>query len=107
MGINMSTDSQTDYAEIFKALSDPNRLLVLELLGSGEQCACTLLESMHINQSTLSHHMKILCSCGLVCSRKVGKWTHYAINPVTYKHIKNYLSALTNALPQTRSNSCN
>lgn len=48
-------------AIVFKALSDPDRLMILERLQSRERCACELLEDLDIVQSTLSHHMKILC----------------------------------------------
>lgn len=67
-------------ARIFKAFCDENRLAILALLQSGEKCACRLLEELNIQQSTLSHHMKILCDAGIVNSRKDGKWTHYAIS---------------------------
>lgn len=67
-------------ARVFKALCDVNRLKILELLQSGEKCACILLEKMNISQSTLSHHMKILCDSGIVAYRKEGKWTHYSID---------------------------
>ena len=65
--------------KVFKAFCDENRLQVLELLRSGEKCACVLLEKLQISQSTLSHHMKILCESGVVVARKDGKWTHYSI----------------------------
>ena len=64
---------------VFKALSDENRIRILKLLHSGEMCACKLLEELNISQSTLSHHMKILCDAGIVAGRKEGKWTHYSI----------------------------
>jgi ArsR family transcriptional regulator, arsenate/arsenite/antimonite-responsive transcriptional repressor len=67
-------------ARVFKAFCDENRLMILELLKTGEKCACKLLEDLNIGQSTLSHHMKILCDSGVVKSRKDGKWTHYSIN---------------------------
>lgn len=66
-------------AKLFKALSDSNRLIILDILSSGEKCACKLLEALNINQSTLSHHMSILCDANIVTSRKEGKWTHYKI----------------------------
>lgn len=68
-------------AKIFKAFCDENRLKILELLQTGEKCACVLLESLKISQPTLSHHMKILCESGIVTGRKEGKWTHYSISP--------------------------
>lgn len=67
-------------ARVFKAFCDENRLMILELLKTGEKCACKLLEDLNIGQSTLSHHMKILCDSGVVESRKDGKWTHYSIS---------------------------
>lgn len=68
-------------AKMFKAFCDENRLRILELLRSGEKCACRLLEELHISQSTLSHHMKLLCDAGVVRGRKEGKWVHYSIDP--------------------------
>ena len=68
-------------AKVFKALCDPNRLMIIEMLQGGEKCACKLLEDLNIVQSTLSHHMKILCDSGLVVGRRDGKWTHYSIHP--------------------------
>ena len=67
-------------AKIFKAFCDENRLKILKMLQSGEKCACDLLDDLNISQSTLSHHMKILCESGVVTSRKDGKWTHYSIS---------------------------
>ena len=66
-------------ARVFKAFCDENRLMILEMLQSGEKCACKLLDELKISQSTLSHHMKILCESGIVSSRKDGKWTHYSL----------------------------
>ncbi|MCU7378938.1 metalloregulator ArsR/SmtB family transcription factor [Clostridiales Family XIII bacterium ASD5510] len=67
-------------ARMFKAFCDENRLKILELLRNGEQCACMLLEELNISQSTLSHHMRILCDSGIVDGRKEGKWMYYSIS---------------------------
>ena len=48
-------------AVIFKAFCDENRIRIIQLLRSGEKCACRLLEEINVTQPTLSHHMKILC----------------------------------------------
>lgn len=71
-----------DTARVFKAFCDENRIQILELLRSGEKCACKLLDDLNVTQSTLSHHMKILCDAGVVQGRKEGKWVHYSIDPV-------------------------
>lgn len=68
-------------ASVFKALCDPRRQRILELLQGGEKCACVLIEEMGMPQSSLSYHMKILCESGIVSGREEGKWTHYCISP--------------------------
>ena len=44
-------------AKVFKAFCDENRLMILEMLQSGEKCACHLLDNLNISQYTLSHDM--------------------------------------------------
>ena len=64
-----------DVALICRALGDANRLQIVQMLSDGEKCGCKLLEKFEITQPTLSHHMKILCECGLVETRKERKWS--------------------------------
>ena len=80
---------------IFKAFCDEKRLNILKLLQSGEKCACSLLEELDIGQSTLSHHMRILCDSGVVTSRKEGKWSYYSINEQGVKKAKMLLDEFT------------
>lgn len=83
-------------AKVFKAFCDENRLQILEMLRGGEKCGCKLLEELKISQSTLSHHMKILCDSGIVSGRKVGKWTHYSIDRQGSERAAVLLLELTN-----------
>lgn len=83
------------YAKIFKALCDEQRLIILELLRSGNKCACELLENIDIGQSSLSYHMKILVESGIVESRQDGKWTHYKISEQGSRDAINILKKLT------------
>lgn len=69
-----------DTAAIFKAFCDENRLQILTLLRERELCAYQLQEALEIGQSTLSHHMKVLCKSGIVSCRREGKWTYYRIS---------------------------
>lgn len=69
-----------EVARVFKAFCDPRRLQILELLRSGEKCACMLQGELDFGQSALSYHMKILCESGIVASRQEGKWTHYRLS---------------------------
>lgn len=67
-------------SNLMKAFCDENRVRILLLLSTGEKSACRLLEGIDIAQSTMSHHMKILCDSGIVTGRKEGKWMHYSIS---------------------------
>ena len=84
-----------EHSIYFKALSDPNRLMIIDMLSCGELCACVILEKFNITQPTLSHHMKILCDCGLVNGRKEGKWIYYSLDFESIKSFKKFLEALT------------
>lgn len=84
-----------DHARVFKAFCDENRLMILEMLQSGEKCACVLLEKLDISQPTLSHHMKILCESNIVSSRKESKWTYYSISRSGSQHALDLLNRLT------------
>ena len=79
----------------FKALADPNRLMIVDMLSCGERCACMILERLQISQPTLSHHMGILRGCGLVKGRKEGKWMHYSLDMRKTRKMKNFLCAIT------------
>jgi ArsR family transcriptional regulator, arsenate/arsenite/antimonite-responsive transcriptional repressor len=69
--------------------------MILEMLQSGDKCACKILEDLNIVQSTLSNHMKILCESGIVSSHRVGKWTHYSLNKEGCETAKNLLFEIT------------
>jgi len=88
-------NNHLNHAQVFKAFCDENRLMILEMLHSGEKCACILLEKLEISQPTLSHHMKILCDSGIVSARKDGKWTHYSISESGSRYALELLKRLT------------
>ena len=83
-------------ARVFKAMSDENRLKILELLHERDCNASELLDEMDFGQSTLSHHMKILLNAGVVQARKNGKWTYYTLHKEAYEQMidwmKHYVS---------------
>lgn len=69
-----------DYARVFGALADPNRVEIVDMLRDGTMCACKILEKFHFTQPTLSYHMKYLVDSGLVTVNKVGVWNKYSLN---------------------------
>lgn len=87
-------DFYNQRAQTMKALSDPNRLVILDYLKEGEQCACKLLEQLHITQPTLSHHMRILNEAGLVLCRRDGKWIHYRLNLDKFIELKELIEGI-------------
>jgi ArsR family transcriptional regulator len=67
--------------EIFKALSDENRLRILFLLSKRDLCVCELEACLMMKQSNLSRHLAALSRAGLVDRYKVAQWAHYRIHP--------------------------
>lgn len=84
-----------EHSLFFKALSDPNRIMIVDMLSCGELCACTILEAFSLSQPTLSHHMKILCRSGLVVPRKDGKWTHYSLNREKFSELISFINNIS------------
>jgi ArsR family transcriptional regulator len=81
--------------KVFKALGDPKRAMIVDMLSCGELCVCMILEQFKISQSTLSYHMKFLCDCGLVRGRTEGKWTYYSLDADTIIKTKQFFSGIT------------
>lgn len=69
-------------AEVFQALSDPNRLRILELLRKGGHplCVNAIAGQIGISQSAISQHLKVLRQQGLVQVKKEGYYKHYSLN---------------------------
>lgn len=87
--------TREEVAVVCKAMSDANRLKIIEMLTKGEKCGCELLDELQVTQPTLSHHMKVLGDCELVSSRRDGKWSYYTINCDRFKEYKDYISAIS------------
>ena len=66
-------------SKILKAIADPKRLKIVDMLSCGELCACKILEAFHITQPTLSHDMKVLLAAGVVQDRREGKNIYYSL----------------------------
>jgi ArsR family transcriptional regulator, arsenate/arsenite/antimonite-responsive transcriptional repressor len=62
-----------------KALSEPNRIRILSALEGRELCVCQIAELLDVTQSTLSCHLRVLKTAGLVEARRQGRWMHYTL----------------------------
>lgn len=100
------TNIHEEHAKVFKAFCDENRLQILQLLRSGEKCACVLLEYLNLGQSGLSYHMKILVESGVVESRQDGKWMHYKISEKGSAYAYALLKELTTPATVSEGNQC-
>ncbi len=68
-----------DAVKVFKALADPTRLRIVRLLRQGELCVCELMFVLEMEQSRVSHHMRILREAGLAEDRREGRWIIYRV----------------------------
>lgn len=84
----------TNTVMVLKAMADETRLKIIEMLCSGELCACKILENFNITQPTLSYHMKILCDSGIVEGRRDGAWMRYTINKEKFEEMQGILNSL-------------
>lgn len=70
-------------ANIAKALGDPIRLTIVDVLRkhAGKVCVCELVPLFHLSQPTVSHHLKVLREAGIVGSEREGLWAYYYVRP--------------------------
>jgi len=86
-----------DLALRLKALSDPTRLQLLELVAAhpgGRACICDLTEPLGVTQPTVSHHMKLLAEAGFVTREQRGKWAYYTIQPQALADVGRHVAGL-------------
>lgn len=87
--------SMVDKTKIFKALSDSNRLRILNALQQKMLCVCEIKELLDLANSTVSQHLKILKDAGFIIEEKDGRWVNYMIHPnPSDNRIKEILNSL-------------
>ena len=99
-GVRVMEQIYIDTAKILKAISDPKRLRIVDMLSCGELCACKILEAFHITQPTLSHDMRVLIEAKIVSDRREGKNIYYSLN-------KEYLQIFEQTLQRILSEKTN
>src|SRR5215472_2375233 len=77
----LSDEEASATAELFKALADPARVRIVNLLASADEpvCACNLNEPVGLSQPTVSHHLKKLVAVGLLDREQRGKWAYFSL----------------------------
>jgi ArsR family transcriptional regulator len=98
--------SSVDIILIFKALSEPIRVDVIELLKEQEMCVCDLCDRLNVAQSKLSFHLKTLKEAGLVRSRQEGRWIYYRLNLSRLVELEDYLAEFRRYSPRLPARVC-
>lgn len=80
-------DEYAKTAERLKALAEPTRLQIIEMLDQEEMCVCEMLEKLRMSQPAVSHHLKILRQAEIITDRKEGKWVFYSLNAAGYAQL--------------------
>ena len=93
----MQENRLSQFTELFAALSDPTRLRLLGLMAGGEVSVGYLSDATGESQPKVSRHLAYLRDCGIVKTRRDGKWIYYAINELDDHGLANVLSAAIDA----------
>ena len=91
---DVERDQATRMAEVAKALGDPVRLQLVDVLRkhAGKVCVCELVPLFDISQPTLSHHLKRLREAGIVDSERRGLWAYYYVIPDSLNELSTWLT---------------
>jgi ArsR family transcriptional regulator, arsenate/arsenite/antimonite-responsive transcriptional repressor len=86
-----------DAVKVFKALADPTRLRIMLLLQVRELCVCELTYILGMEQSRISHHMRILREAGLAEDLRRGRWMIYRIPARSREFVNGLIAGLSRA----------
>ena len=81
----MQSQQVTRMSKALKALSDSNRIRILEILVTGEYCVSDLVERLQIDQPKVSHHLAILRSANVIKSRRDGRHINYSLRSAVHR----------------------
>uniref|UniRef100_UPI003F49A9BE metalloregulator ArsR/SmtB family transcription factor n=1 Tax=Nonomuraea sp. CA-252377 TaxID=3240003 RepID=UPI003F49A9BE len=91
-----------DLAVMLKAVADPVRLRLLSMIGShagGEACVCDLTDAFDLTAPTISHHLRVLRTAGLIDGERRGTWVYYRIIPQTVNRLGALFAPLAEPAP--------
>ena len=84
---------------VLKALAEPLRWRIVELLGAEELCVCHLVAALGVPQSLVSHHLRVLRDLGLVSTERFRYWTYYHLEPKALELLAARLGRLVDEAP--------
>jgi len=89
-----------DALKVLKALSDPTRLRVVALLLRRPLCVCELMDILKMEQTRLSHQLRILRDAGLVEDRREGRWINYRVTDASRRSLERLLTEFLGLRPK-------
>jgi len=89
--------------QLFRALADPTRLRLLNLMAGQEVCVCYFTEVIGAPQPKISRHLAYLRKAGIVAARREGKWMHYRLATPSGPHVASILKSVLDALKQDKA----
>ena len=95
----MAVDVEAAPAAVLKALAEPRRWQIVELLAGEELCVCHLADELGLAQPLVSHHLRVLRDAGLVASEKHRQWTYYRLRTGALDAVGARLGQLTSRCP--------
>ena len=91
-------------ADLLKALGQPTRLKILELLAEGERCVCEIFPAIQEEQSNVSRHLALMKAAGILTSRKQGQMVHYRVrDPQVFKLLDGVTALLKNHMDERKA----
>ncbi len=88
--------------QLFRALGDPTRLRLLNLIAGQEICVCYFTQVIGAPQPKISRHLAYLRKVGIVAARREGKWMHYRLASPSNPHAASILRSVLDALKQDK-----
>src|SRR5215212_5465248 len=97
----MAVDMDHPTTVLLKALAEPLRWRIVELLGGEELCVCHLVEELGVPQPLVSHHLRVLRDLGMVSSERFRYWTYYRLERAALASLANRLGQLVREAPSS------
>ena len=87
---SMSDEEVTATAALFKALADPARVRIVNMLATAGEgvCVCDLTPNLGLSQPTVSHHLRKLAEAGLLLREQRGTWAFYSLDPAALEQLQ-------------------
>ena len=93
----MRVDIEVGSLGALRALAEPLRWRIVELLAEEELCVCHIVEELAVPQPLVSHHLRILRDASLVDTERYRYWTYYRLRPDALTPLRDHLSHLVSS----------